>query len=686
MNKGIYIIGTDTGIGKTVITAGIGAILSKSGIDVAVMKPVQSGTLPGILSDSEILIQSVNSKDPQELVNPYRFRLPLAPYPASIEEKTVIKPEKIINSYKKLAQLHQLVLVEGVGGLVVPITKNYTQVDLIKDLELPVLIIARMGLGTINHTCMTIEICRNNGIEVLGVIFNKPGKQADISEKTNPEIIRSITGISILGKVPYITGLKSGPKKWESKIERIISKKVSLAGILNYIKTGKAADYQAIDKKYIWHPFTQMKDWVKEQQIVIESGSGNYLEDINGNKYFDGVSSLWVNVHGHRKKEIDGAIIRQLNKISHTTLLGMGNIPSIQLAEKLVKLVPEGLSKVFYSDNGSTAVEIAAKIAYQYWQQKQDNRFHRKKKFISFINAYHGDTIGSVSLGGMDLFHKVYKPLLFDTYKAGYPYCYRCEYDSAGCNLKCISGFEKLIKNKHNEIAGVVIEPLVQAAAGMLVSPAGFLSKARELCTKYGVLMIVDEVATGFGRTGRMFASSHENVSPDIMCVAKSITGGYLPLAATITSEEVYNGFWADYKEQKTFFHGHTYTGNPLACAAAIANLELFESENIIKQSRKKIQYISNRLSQFEELLHAGDIRQKGFMIGIELVKDKKSKSEYEWHEKTGIRVCLEARKHGIILRPLGNVIVLMPPLSITIDEIDRLLEVTYECIKRVTE
>ncbi|OGS21511.1 MAG: adenosylmethionine--8-amino-7-oxononanoate transaminase [Elusimicrobia bacterium RIFOXYA2_FULL_40_6] len=442
------------------------------------------------------------------------------------------------------------------------------------------------------------------------------------------------------------------------------------------------------DKKYIWHPFTQMKDYEKEEPIIIEEGKGSYIKDTDGKWYIDGVSSLWVNVHGHRKKELDEAVKKQLSKIAHSTLLGLGNTPSIELAKKLIELAPKGsqngLRKVFYSDSGSTAVEIALKMAFQYCQQTGQKK---KTKFVSFVNAYHGDTVGSVSVGGVDLFHKIYKPLLFNTIKLNAPYCYRCHLGQnyPNCKLKCTNELENVLKKQNHQIAGLIIEPLIQGAAGMLTQPKGYLRKVRELCTKYNVVMIADEVATGFGRTGKMFACEHENVSPDIMCVAKSITGGYLPLAATLTSQKIYDGFLADYSEQKTFFHGHTYTGNPLACAVAIANLKLYEEEKLISKLQTKISFLHSELNRFNQLEHVGDVRRQGMMVGIELVKNKKTREEYDWKDKIGIRVINEARKYGVILRPLGPVIVLMPPLSISKKELRTLLDTTFKAIETTT-
>jgi adenosylmethionine-8-amino-7-oxononanoate aminotransferase len=443
---------------------------------------------------------------------------------------------------------------------------------------------------------------------------------------------------------------------------------------------------EKLDKKNLWHPFTQMRDWTREPQIIIESASGSMLKDTRGNRYLDGVSSLWVTVHGHRKREIDAAVRAQLGKVAHSTLLGLSNVPAVLLAEQLIKISPKGLTRVFYSDSGSTSVEIGLKIAFQYWQQK-GGRFKAKKSFISLKEAYHGDTIGSVSVGGIDLFHQIYRPLLFSSHKAESPHCYRCPVGRSlpGCRMACVDRAEKIIREHSRETAALVIEPLVQGAAGMLMQPPGYLRKIRQLCTRYGILMIADEVATGFGRTGTMFACEQEGVRPDILCTAKGITGGYLPLAATLTTEQIYRGFLAEYRELRTFFHGHTYTGNPLACAAAIANLELFKKEKTLGKLQPKITLLSQELKKMSSLEHVGEVRQKGFMVGIELVRNKKTREPYPLEEKMGIRVIMECRNRGLIIRPLGSVIVMMPPLSITPVELKRMVRIVFQAIQTVT-
>lgn len=440
---------------------------------------------------------------------------------------------------------------------------------------------------------------------------------------------------------------------------------------------------KAKDKKYLWHPFTQMQDWVQDDIIVIERASGMYLEDTDGRRYLDGVSSLWCNVHGHQVPAIDEAVRGQLGKAAHTTFLGLSNVPAIELAEKLIQIAPAGLQRVFYSDSGSEAVEIAVKMAYQYWQQKG---LKKKKKFVKLSQSYHGDTIGSVSIGGIELFHQVYGPLLFETLTVPAPFTYR--WPGGGNEAEVLEAalaeLEKVLRENHEELAAFVMEPLMQGAAGMLRQPRGYIARARELTRKYNVLLIFDEVATGFGRTGKMFAAEHEQVTPDIMTLAKGLTGGYLPLAATLTTEEIYSAFLGEYKDLKTFFHGHTFTANPLACAAALASLRLFEENRVLEELQPKIELLTSRLKLFYDLPLVGDIRQEGFMVGIELVKDPASKEPFDWAEQIGVKVTRRAVAKGVMLRPLGPVVILMPPLAISKSELNTILDVTSEAIQEI--
>jgi adenosylmethionine-8-amino-7-oxononanoate aminotransferase len=422
------------------------------------------------------------------------------------------------------------------------------------------------------------------------------------------------------------------------------------------------ADLIAADRRYLWHPFTQQQGWCDDDPpCVIDHAEGTNLYDTDGNVYIDGVSSLWCNVHGHRHEAIDAAVAAQLGRVAHSTMLGLSHEPAIELAERLVSIAPRGLRRVFYSDSGSTAVEVALKMAFQYWSQRGECG---RTGFICLENAYHGDTVGAVSVGGIDLFNSLYRPLLFDTWRA-----------RAGDR----DHLADLLAAHGEQVAAVIVEPLVQGAAGMLMQPDGYLRAVRELCDTAGVLLICDEVATGFGRTGRMFACDHEQVSPDLMCVGKGITGGYLPLAATLSTERVYEGFLGAFDEFRTFFHGHTYAGNPLACAAGIATLEAFERERTLELLAPKIELMTRLLAQRIAVLPGvAEVRQRGFMVGIELI-------EQPTPMRMGHKVTVAARRRGAIIRPLGDVVVLMPALSISDGDLRRLVAVTAASIAEAT-
>lgn len=414
-----------------------------------------------------------------------------------------------------------------------------------------------------------------------------------------------------------------------------------------------------LDKQYVWHPFTPMKLWLDSEPLVIVAAEGMHLIDSDGNRYLDGVSSLWCNVHGHRVPEIDTAIRAQLDKVAHSTMLGLANEPATLLASRLMKIVPNGLAKVFYSDCGAAATEIAFKMAAQYWYNlgRPD-----KCEFVGFSDAYHGDTVGAMSVGRMEAFHRPYFPLLFKVRFA---------------RNNQIDSLKEILARHAARIAAVCIEPIVQGAGGMLIQPPGFLRQVRQLADEYDVLLIADEVATGFGRTGRMFACEHEGVSPDILCVGKGITGGYLPLAATFTTQRIFDAFLGEPWEGKTFYHGHTYTGNPLACAAAIASLDLFEKNDLVHKVQQKSVKLAEMLKPVAELKCVAQVRQKGFMVGIEL-------RGFDPKLRMGAEVCQRIRRHGVILRPLGDVIVLMPPLAMELDDLRKIIDAIIAEVSRV--
>ena len=430
------------------------------------------------------------------------------------------------------------------------------------------------------------------------------------------------------------------------------------------------------DRAHLWHPFTPMADWVASDPLVIDRGEGVYLYDTEGNRYLDGVSSLWCNVHGHRHPALDQALRDQIDRVAHSTLLGVTHAPAIELARKLAEVAPEGLTRVFFSDDGATAVEIALKMAFQYWRQKPDPEPNRNL-FVALGGAYHGDTLGDVSVGGVERFHAMFKPLLFPTLRAPSPHCYRCPLglQRPSCLMACLAEVDRLLSQHPGEVAAVIVEPIVQGAGGMIVQPEGYLSGLRELTRKHGTLLIADEVAVGFGRTGSLFACELEGVAPDILCLAKGLTGGYLPLAATLTTEEVYAAFHATASEGKTFFHGHTFAGNPLGAAVALASLRVFEEERILEKLGPKVARLSERLARLRSHPNVGDIRQKGLIAGIELVEDRATRDPFHRDLQVGARVCRHARTLGVLLRPLVDVLVVMPPLAITVEQIDDLMD-----------
>ncbi|MCX6907564.1 MAG: adenosylmethionine--8-amino-7-oxononanoate transaminase [Verrucomicrobia bacterium] len=408
------------------------------------------------------------------------------------------------------------------------------------------------------------------------------------------------------------------------------------------------------DRRYLWHPFTQMRDWMAEESVIIERGQGARLWDTKGREYLDANASIWTNIHGHNHSRINAAIRAQLEKVAHSSFLGLSNVTAIELAEKLVSIAPSGLNRVFYSDDGSTAVEVAIKMALHYWIHRGQPQ---RQRFVAFTGAYHGDTIGAVSLGGIDLFHATYKPLLFEVDR-----------------VADVQELRKLMRERGSDIAAVVIEPLIQGAAGMKLWPRGLLRDVAWLCDEHGALLIADEVMTGFGRTGTMFACQQESITPDFLCLAKGLTGGYLPLAATLTSEKVFSAFLGHYEERKTFFHGHSFTGNSLGCAAALASLAIFDEEDTLAHLQPKIALLRDELKAFCKMKPVVEARQCGFIGAVEV-------GPYPWEAQAGIRVCQRARELGVLTRPIGNVIVIMPPLSVTEDELREICEVLRRAI-----
>jgi adenosylmethionine-8-amino-7-oxononanoate transaminase len=471
--------------------------------------------------------------------------------------------------------------------------------------------------------------------------------------------------------------------------------------------------FAKLDRQFVWHPFTQMRDWLKREPMVIASGRGTVLRDVRGREYLDANSSIWTNLHGHQNPKIDAAINRQLKQIAHSSALGFANEPASLLAEILVKSANSKsktqnpkLAKVFFSDDGSTAMEVALKLAYEFSRRIKKIK---QPKFLSLAGAYHGDTIGAVSLGHIDRFHKSYAGLLFKTDQVMSPYCYRCPFNRAKperadareyrrCNWECVGLVEKKFaaqKRKGNSYAAFVVEPLIQGTAGMIPQPKTWLKQVSDIARNYGVLLIADEVMTGFGRTGThstinhqpstsLFACQHENVQPDFLCLAKGMTGGYLPMAATLTTQKVFDAFLGEYEEFKTFFHGHSYTGNQLGASAALASLEILGSKKSIQSRLNLEETLRDELKSLWQLRNVGDVRQVGLIVGVELVKNWRTRAPFALRERAGIRVCEAMAKRGVLTRPIGSVIVLMPPYCTTSKQAAQMVSALHDSIQEV--
>jgi len=444
------------------------------------------------------------------------------------------------------------------------------------------------------------------------------------------------------------------------------------------------------DLAVLWHPCTQMKDHETLPLIPIKSGEGVWLEDFEGNRYLDAISSWWVNIFGHSNATINQAIRTQVERLEHVLLAGFTHEPVVTLSERLVAATPPGLEKCFYADNGSSAIEVALKMSFHYFRNKslENQSLKNKTRFVNLSNSYHGETIGALSVGDVDLYKKTYQKLLLDVITVPSPDCYEREegesWDSH--SRKMFSHMEHTLSQHADEICAVVVEPLVQCAGNMRMYHPVYLELLRAACDKYDILLIADEIAVGFGRTGTLFACEQANISPDIMCLSKSLTAGYMPLSVVLTTNTIYAAFYDDYEKLTAFLHSHSYTGNPIACAIALATLDIFANENVITNNQKLIRALQQQLKRFENHPNVGEVRQTGMIAAIEMVKDKKTKTPYPWQERRGLKVYQHALSQGVLLRPLGNVIYFMPPYVITIDQIKHIVDVAEQGINLATK
>jgi adenosylmethionine-8-amino-7-oxononanoate aminotransferase len=656
---GVLVSATDTGVGKTILAACLLAAAAASGRPVRAHKPVVTGLdePAGPWPPDHVLLARVTGQDAAEVCG-RTFGPPASPHLAAALAGSPLTGGELLDDARAAVAATPaggVLVVEGVGGLLVPLAEDLTVRDLALALGLPIVLAARPGLGTINHTLLSLEAARAAGLTVAAVVLTPWPAAPDAVMSSGRETIERAgrVPVHVLGEVADEDGLAAAGATlpWEAWL-----------GPLGHDPAHPGEPLEGLDHRLLWHPFTPQEVWTGESPLLVERAQGTTLYGTDGRGYIDGVSSLWCNVHGHRHPHIDAAVRAQLGRVAHSTMLGLSHPPGVRLAERLLAIAPPGLTRVFYSDNGSTAVEIALKMAFQWWCQQGDPPTRSRTGFVHLRDSYHGDTVGSVSVGGISLFHAVYGPLLFEAWAA--------EPGDAG-------DMDAVLRAHEGQVAAVIVEPLVQGAAGMIVHPDGYLRAVRELCDSRGVPLICDEVAVGFGRTGTMFACEHEGVAPDLMCVAKGLTGGYLPLAATLATERIYEGFLGRPEEQRTFFHGHTFTGNPLACAAALASLEVFEQEGTLARLQRSIALLAELLGELVAVLPGVlEIRRRGFMCAIELAP-----APGEPAGARGRRVTQGARERGAVVRPLGDAMILMPPLSISDGELRRLVEIVAAAI-----
>ncbi len=659
----VAVTGTGTGVGKTVLTAAICTALRRRGVDCRAIKAVATGVPPGAEAEDAILLGRATGIAPSEAVLAI-FTLPRSPRAAAAAEGRELETEALARSLEAAAAGCDLLLVEGVGGLLVPLAPRWTVRDLLRRLDAGVVVAAPAGLGTINHTALTVEAARGAGLRVVGVALVDAAGDDPAFVAENAAQIAEQCGVPVLGVLAHL----DDPADLDALAEAAGTLDLSA---LTVPEPDATATVVAADRRHVWHPFTQTSDWRDEDLLVIRSGEGCWLRDESGRRYLDGISSLWCTVHGHAHPTLDRAAREQLGRIAHSTFLGQTHAPGALLAEELSGVAPPGLSRVFYCEAGAAAVEAALRIALL----AQRHAGHPgRTQFVALAEAYHGDTAGAVSVGRSEPFHTGLDPILFPARTVPSPHL-----DEAA-SLRALSD---LLEREGDRVAALIVEPRVQAAAGMLTHSDGWLVHAAALARRHGALLIADEVATGFGRTGDLFASAGAGVAPDILCLGKGLTGGYLPLSAVLTTEELFDRFTAPHAEHRTLYYGHTYTGNPVACAVARASLRLFEEEDTLGSARRLAATLGRLLAgRVASLPGVFEIRTSGVMTGIEL---REGETPLDPALRTGRRVILAARRHGVVVRPLGDTVVLNPPLTMTDAEAEILVSAVGEAIEEVT-
>ena len=676
----LAVVGTDTEAGKTAVSAALVAALRARGCAVEAVKPVATGVAPGEAGEDATLLARAAGMEPRDALL-VGFALPRSPLAAARAEGRTIDLDALVRTLRERASRPGLdaLLVEGVGGVLVPLTERATVRDLVRRLDARVVVVGRAGLGTIGHCAMTVEACRDGGLHVAGVILSDvDGATAADFAAENAVQIAAQCGVRVLGVLPHVAAMSD-----LNALAAAAESSLDLDALLAALRAPllDEAEVVRLDSAHAWHPFTQTTEWLDEDPLVVHRGEGCWLVDAQGRRYLDGVSSLWANLHGHAHPRLDAALREQAGRIAHSTFLGLTHEPGARLAAELCAVAPEGLTRVFYSEAGASAVEVALRVALQAQRHRGEDG---RTRFISLVEAYHGDTAGAVSVGRSEPFHTGLDPILFETLRVPPPHRFeRDGFDPAEAERRSLAALSDTLHDNGGHVAALVVEPRMQGAAGMWPHSDTWLRRAVSMARDAGALVICDEVATGFGRTGDMFAAAGAGVEPDIMAVGKGLTGGYLPLSATLVREELFELFTAPYAEHRTLYYGHTYTGNPLACAVARASLALFGEEDTLSRARTLADRLAMLLAPVAALPHVAQVRQRGVMCGIELCAGGLDEP-FDPALRAGRRLILAARRRGVVVRPLGDVVVLNPPLVLNDAEASLLVEAVAESIVEV--
>jgi adenosylmethionine-8-amino-7-oxononanoate aminotransferase len=665
----IGVTGTDTGAGKTVVAAGLIAALRAQGLNVDALKLVATGVTPGEPGEDAELLARAAGRPARECVVE-TLTLARSPLAAAGAERRELALDTLVDAVlARCGQGVDVMVVEGVGGILVPLTVQATIGAVFRRLDARTLIVGRTGLGTINHCALTVEACRGLGLRLLGIVLSEVEKIDPLFARENAAQVAAQCGLPVYGLLSH-----SADTADVDALGRLVTSGVDIEALLRDARRDDDRRERMLeaDRAHVWHPFTQTSEWLDEDPPMIRSGEGCWLIDEDGRRYLDGIASLWANVHGHAHPALDRALREQAGRIAHTTFLGQTHESGALLAQELVAVAPPRLTRVFYSEAGAAAVEVALRIALRA-QQLQGRR--RRLRFLSLDDAYHGDTAGAVSVGRSEPFHRGLDSLLFDVIRTPSPHV-------AG-EEESLAQLRSLAWSRGDQIAAFILEPRMQGAAGMLPHSDAWLRAAVDIARSAGMLVICDEVATGFGRTGDLFASSGAEVAPDILVLGKGLSGGYLPLSATLVSEEVYELFTGAYEEHRTLYYGHTYSGNPLACAVARASLQLFETEGTLERARELARLLERGLRDIARLSIVSETRQRGVMAGIELRRE--DGEPFEPALRVGRSVALATRRRGVIVRPLGDTVVLNPALVMSKPESDLLIAAVAEAVSEVS-